>query len=99
MTLLCHISVAMQQEIYDPVKIIKPIMEFMWTTTTTKKNNSSTCDGILTNYKSFRKSVVIGEDGKHYYQNVKLKQYNKTIQHAQGYHTQTVPTICNSADE
>ena len=43
-------------------------------------------DSILLNYRSFQKSVVIEEDGKYYYQNIKLKPYNKTIQYGAEVH-------------
>ena len=64
--LLCHISVSMQQEIRDPVKVIKSIKEFTWTTSKLAIiiDEALSSDSILTNYKSFRKCCLLLEKMK-----------------------------------
>ena len=96
-----RISLAMQQEIHDPIKVIKRIKEFTWTMgkLVTILDQALEDKTILTNYKTFLNSVTVNEDGRHLYQNVHLKQYNRTITAIKNHYVATVSNICTSIEK
>ena len=49
-------------------------------------------DSILRKCKSYQKNIGFGADGK-YYQIVNLKQYKRTMQHAQSHYSQLLATL------
>ena len=65
-----RLSLAMQQKIHDPVKVIKRIKEFMWTMTklVILLEQAMENANILTNFKKFLNSITVNEEGKHLYQ-------------------------------
>ena len=67
-----RISLAMQQEIHDPVKVIKQIKEFMWTMAKLVILFEKAMENanILRNFKKFLNSITVNKEGKHLYQNV-----------------------------
>ena len=53
---------------------------------------------ILTNFK-FLNSITVNEEGKHLYQNVHLKIYNRTFNAIKTHYKQTVSRICSSVEK
>ena len=96
-----RISLAMQQEIHDPVKVIRRIKEFTWTMAKLILifEEAIGDDNILTNYTKFLGDVEVDQDGKHLYQNVKLKKYNRTKNGVKQHYKETVANICTSVEE
>ena len=91
----------MQQEIHDPVKVIKQIKQF--TSTMAKLvillEKAMENISILTNFKKFLNSITVNEEGKHLYQNVHLKLYNRTFNAIKTHYKETVSTICSSVEK
>ena len=89
-------SLAMQQEIHDPVKVIKQIKEFMWTMAKLVILSVEAMENanILTNFRKFWK-VTVNEEGKHLYQNVHLKLYNCTFNAIKTHYKEIVLRICS----
>ena len=87
----------MQQESHDPVKVIKRIKEFTWTMAKLVILPEQTMENanILTNFKKFLNSITVDEEGKHLYQNVKLKLYNRTFNAIKTHCKETVSRICS----
>ena len=54
---------------------------------------------ILTNFKKFLNSITVNEEGKHLYQNVHLKIYNRTFNAIKTHYKQTVSRICSSVEK
>ena len=53
---------------------------------------------ILTNFKKFLNSITINEEGKHLYQNVHLKLYNRTFNAIKTHYKETVSRICSGIE-
>ena len=94
-------SLAMQQEIHDPVKVIKQIKQF--TSTMAKLvillEKAMENISILTNFKKFLNSITVNEEGKHLYQNAHLKIYNRTFNAIKTHYKETVSRICSSVEK
>ena len=54
---------------------------------------------ILTNFKKFLNSITINEEGKHLYQNVHLKLYNRTFNAIKTHYKETVSRICSGIEK
>ena len=54
---------------------------------------------ILTNFKKFLNSITVNEEGKHLYQNVHLKLYNRTFNAIKTHYKETVSRICSSVEK
>ena len=87
-----RISLAMQQDLHDPVKVTRRIKEFTWTMAKLVLvfEQALDDDNILTHYTKFLGEVEVDNDGKHVYQNVKLKQYNRTKNRVKQHYKETV---------
>ena len=98
---ICRISLTTQQEIHDPVKIIKQIKAYKWTIAKLvilleqAMENAS----ILTNFKKFLNSITVNEEGKHLYQNVHLNLYNCTFNAIKTHYKEPVSRICSSVEK
>ena len=96
-----RISLVMQQELHNPVKVIKRIQEFNWTMTKLvivldEAVNEGT---VLTHYKKFLDSVEINADGKPTYQGIQLNQYKQTKKLIQNHYLLTVTNICDNVQK
>ena len=96
-----RISLAMQQELHNPVKVIKRIQEFNWTMTKLvivldEALNEGT---VLTHYKKFLDSVEINADGKPTYQGIQLNRYKRTKNIIQNHYLLTVTNICDNVQK
>ena len=96
-----RISLAMQQELHNPVKVIKRIQEFNWTMmklviVLDKALNEGT---VLTHYKKFLDSVKINADGKPTYQGIQLNWYKRTKKLIQNHYLRTVTNISNNVQK
>ena len=91
----------MQQEIHDPVKVIKQIKEFTWTMAklVILLEEAMENGNILTNFKKFLNSITVNEEGKHLCQNVHLKLCNRTFNAIKTHYKETVSTICSSVEK
>jgi hypothetical protein len=96
-----RISVALQQEIHDPVKITKRLKEFKWTMAKLVMifENALEQESILTNYKSFLADIVTDDEGNRFYQNVKLKKFDKSNNAVKESYNTTVADICSSIEK
>ena len=94
-------SLAMQQELHNPVKVIKRIQEFNWTMTKLViVLDEALCEGtVLTHYKKFLDSVEINADGKPAYQGMQLNRYKRTKKRIQNHYLLTVSNICDSVQK
>ena len=54
---------------------------------------------ILSNFKKFLNSITINEEGKHLYQNVHLKLYNRTFNAIKTHYKETVSRICSGIEK
>ena len=71
-----RISLAMQQELHNPVKVIKRIQEFNWTMTKLViVLDEVLSEGKVLTHKKFLDSIEINADGKHAYQGIQLNRY------------------------
>ena len=93
-----RISVAMQQDVHDPVKVIRRIKEFGWTMSKLILivEQSLSDNNVLTFYKKNLSVVTVNEEEKHYYQGVHMKHYNRTTKAVQKHYVETVANICES---
>ena len=96
-----RISLAMQQKIHDPVKVIKRIKEFTWTMAKLVIFLEQAMENanILTDFKKFLNSITVNEQGKHLYQNVHLKLYDHTFNAIKTHYKETVSRICSSIEK
>ena len=96
-----RISLAMQQEIHDHVKVIKKIKEFMWIMAklVILLEQAMENANILTNFEKFLNSITVNEEGKHLYQNLHLKLYNRTFNAIKTHYKETVSRICSSVEK
>ena len=96
-----RVSLAMQQEIHDPVKVIKQIKEFMWTMAKLVILFEKAMENanILRNFKKFLNSITVNKEGKHLYQNVHLKLYNRTFNAIKTHYKETVSRICSGVEK
>ena len=96
-----RISLAMQQELHNPVKVIKRIQEFNWTMmkliiVLDEALNEGT---VLTHYKKFLDIIEINADGKPTYQGIQLNWYKRTKKLIQNHYLLTVTNICNNTQK
>ena len=91
----------MQQEIHDPVKVIKRIKEFTWTMAklVILLEQAMENTNILTNFKKFLNGITVNEEGKHLYQNNHLKLYNHTFNAIKIHYKETVSRISSSVEK
>ena len=96
-----RISLAMQQEIHDHLKVIKQIKEFMWIMAklVILLEQAMENANILTNIKKFLNSITVNEEGKHLYQNLHLKLYNRTFNAIKTHYKETLSRICSSVEK
>ena len=93
-------SLAMQQELYNPVKVIKRIQEFNWTMTKLViVLDEARCEGTVLTHKKFLDSVEINADGKPAYQGIQLNRYKRTKKLIQNHYLLTVSNICDSVQK
>ena len=96
-----RISLAMQQELHNPVKVIKRIQEFNWTMTklVIVLDEALSEGTVLTHCKKFLGSVEINADGKPAYQGIQLNRYKRTKKRIQNHYLLTVSNICDSVQK
>ena len=95
-----RISLAMQQELHNPVKVIKRIQEFNWTMTKLViVLDEALSEGTVLTHKKFLDSVEINADGKHAYQGIQLNRYKQTKKRIQNHYLLTVSNICDSVQK
>ena len=95
-----RISLAMQQELHNPVKVIKRIQEFNWTMTKLViVLDEALSEGTVLTHKKFLDSVEINADGKPAYQGIQLNRYKRTKKRIQNHYLLTVSNICDSVQK
>ena len=96
-----RISLAMQQELHNPVKVIKRIQEFNWTMMklVIVLDEALSEGTVLTHYKKFLDSIEINADGKPAYQGIQLNRYKRTKKHIQNHYLLTVSNVCDSVQK
>ena len=78
-----RISVAMQSDFHDLVKVVMRIKEFRWTMAKLVLVLDEALDkegSALTHFTKLMKEIKVKENGKHEYQGVQLKYYNRSFQ-------------------
>ena len=73
---ICRISIGLQSDFHDPVKVLKRIRDFRWTMTKLVLLLDKALDKegtALTHFCKFVKDVTKNENGKHDYQDVQLQ--------------------------
>lgn len=96
-----RLSLAFQQEKHDPVKAVRRIQDFTWTMAKLKlliDNSLESDNNKLTHYNRLRSQIEVKEDGKRYYQNVKLKNFNSTRKAVPGYYNDCIIRITDSME-
>ena len=99
-----RISLVMQQELHNLVKVIKRIQEFNWimmklVIVLDEALNEGT---VLTHYNKFLDSVddkIFYTDGKPTYQGIQLNRYKRTKKLIQNHYLLTVTNICNNVQK
>ena len=86
-----RISVAMQSDFHDPVKVIKRIKEFGWTMA--KLVLVLDEGSALTHFTKLMKKIEVKENGKHEYQGVQLKYYNRSFQSVKDHYLITMSNM------
>ena len=79
---ICRISIAMQSDFHDPVKVVKRIKEFRWTMVKLVLVLDEALDkegSALTHFTKLMKQIKVKENRKHEYQGVQLKYYNHSF--------------------
>ena len=99
---ICRISVAMQSDFHDPVKVVKRIKEFRWTMAKLVLVLDEALDkegSALTHFTKLMKKIKVKENGKHEYQGVQLKYYNRSFQSVRDHYLITVSNICECVEQ
>ena len=81
LSLIRRLSITFQPEEYNLVKAVQQIEEFNWTMDELKILTESSLEGQntrLTHYKQFLGKIDARNDGRFYYQDVKLSKYTDT---------------------
>ena len=95
-----RISSAMQQELHNPVKVIKRIQEFNWTMTKLViVLDEALNEGMVLTHKKFLDGVEISADGKPTYQGIQLNWYKQTKKLIQNHYLLTVTNICDNVQK
>ena len=97
-----RISVAMQSDFHDPVKVVKRIKEFRWTMAKLVLVLDEALDkegSALTHFTKLMKEIKVKENGKHEYQGVQLKYYNRSFQSVKDHYLITVSNICECVEQ
>ena len=97
---ICSISVAMQSDFHDPVKVVKRIKEFRWTMAKLVLDEALDKEGsALTHFTKLMKEIKVKENGKHEYQGVQLKYYNRSFQSVKDHYLINVLNICECVEQ
>ena len=99
---ICRISVVMQSDFHDPVKVVKRIKEFWWTMAKLVLALDEALDkegSALTHITKLMKEIKVKENGKHEYQGVQLKYYNCSFQSVKDHYLITVSNICECVEQ
>ena len=97
-----RISVAMQSDFHEPVKIVKRIKEFRWTMAKLVLVLDEALDkegSALTHFTKLMKEIKVKENGKHEYQGVQLKYYNCNFQSVKDHYLITVSNIYECVEQ
>ena len=97
-----RISVAMQSDFHDPVKVVKRIKEFWWTMVKLVLVLDEALDkegSVLTHFTKLMKEIKVKENGKHEYQGDQLKYYNHSFQSVKDHYLITVSNICECVEQ
>ena len=92
-----RISIAMQSDFHDPVKVVKRIWDFKWTMAKLVLVLNKALDKEdtnLTHFSKFIKGVMKNENKKLENQGVQLKQYKGSLQNVKDHYLITVLSIC-----
>ena len=76
---LRRVPLSTQKEKHNPVKSVRRIQEFNWTTTKLKLLIGKSLEiegGNMTHYKRMMSKIELRDDGKRYYQSIKLSRFN-----------------------
>ena len=99
---ICRISIAMQSDFHDPVKVVKRLKEFRWTMAKLVLVLDETLDkegSALTHFTKSMKEIKVKENGKHEYQGVQLKYYTHSFQSVKDHYLITVSNICECVEQ
>ena len=102
LSLIRRISVTMQSDFHDPVKVVKRIKEFRWTMAKQVLVLVEALDkegSALTHFTKLMKEHKVKENGNHEYQGVQLKYYNHSFQSVKDHHLITVSNICECLEQ
>ena len=97
-----RISVAMQSDFHDPVKVVKRIKEFRCTMAKLILVLDEALDkegSALTHFTKLMKEIKVKENGKHEYQGVQLKYYKRSFQSVKDHYLITVSNICECVEQ
>ena len=97
-----RISIAMQSDFHDPVKVVKRIKEFRWTMAKLVLVLDEALDkegSALTHFTKLMKEIKVKENGKHEYQGAQLKYYNRSFQSVKDHYLITVSNICECVEQ
>ena len=97
-----RISVAMQSDFHDPVKLVKRIKEFRWRMAKLVLVLDEALDkegSALTHFIKLMKEIKVKENGKHDYQGVQLKYYNCSFQSIKYHYLITVSNLCECVEQ
>ena len=97
-----RISITMQSDFHDPVKIVKRIKEFRWSMAKLVVVLDEVLDkegSALTHFTKLMKEIKVKENGKHEYQGVQLKYYNHSFQSVKDHYLITVSNICECVEQ
>ena len=98
-----RLSLSLQRDKHDPVKVTRRLNEFTWTMSKLRLliENSLDNDGdgqVKTCFKTFC-SKVENDGGKFFYQGIKLSKYELTIERAKTVYTSAISTICTKVEQ
>ena len=100
---MCRLSLSLQRDKHDPVKVTRCLNEFTWTMSKLRLliENSLDNDGdgqLKTCFKTFC-SKVENDGSKFFYQGIKLSKYELTIECAKTVYTSAISTICTEVEQ
>ena len=97
-----QLSLSLQRDKHDPVKVTRRLNEFTWTMSKLRLiENSLDNDGdgqVKTCFKTFC-SKVENDGGKFFYQGINLSKYELTIECTKAVYTSAISTICTKVEQ
>ena len=98
---LRRLSLSMQHENHDPVKIICCINEFTWAMSKLQLIMENSLDGNENQVKTCQQNSISNvkkNNNEYFYQDIKLHKYEITIARARDMYSSTITNICSKVE-